>query len=64
MPKGTPTPCAPAPPAVRWPWDDRGRSAVTLENVKRDLRDLDSLLRTEYADGSLVGLVRVYAPGH
>jgi hypothetical protein len=34
----------PRPLASRWPWSDRGRSAVTQESVIADLARLDALL--------------------
>ncbi len=42
---------------VEWPWDDRGRSAVTRESVKRDIEALshDHLVKLARA----AGLVRL-----
>jgi hypothetical protein len=34
----------PRPLASRWPWSDRGRSAVTQESVVADLARLKALL--------------------
>lgn len=42
---------------VAWPWDDRGRSAVTRESVERDISELSAWLTVSILRAA--GLVRL-----
>jgi hypothetical protein len=52
----------PRPLASRWPWSDRGRSAVTQESVVADIARLDALLaevmQKTYYSGRPIVVVR------
>jgi hypothetical protein len=47
--------------AVAWPWDDRGRSAVTADSVLQDLRALADMVQARYSR-SINDVVKVALP--
>ena len=51
MPRGPQTPSKSELHAVQWPWDDRGRSLVTPESIKRDMRNLETLMLVHFPKG-------------